>query len=56
MADEGLALAVETLQALRQIPGVAGAYLLTSNHEAVIGDLVTKAGVRPQTAEERSKR
>ena len=47
MAAEGMALAVETLQAIRDEPGVAGAYLLTSNNEAVIGELLTRAGVRP---------
>jgi len=46
MAAEATALAVETLQAVREEPGVAGAYLLTSNNEAVIGELLTRAGIR----------
>jgi methylenetetrahydrofolate reductase (NADPH) len=54
MAVEGLALAVETLQALREIPGVAGAYLLTSNHEDIVGELLTRAGIPPRAVEERS--
>jgi hypothetical protein len=39
-------LAVETLQALRETPGVAGAYLLTSNREEVVEELLTRAGMR----------
>jgi methylenetetrahydrofolate reductase (NADPH) len=54
MAVEGMALAVETLQALREVPGVAGAYLLTSNHEDIVGELVTRAGIPPREAKERS--
>lgn len=46
LAAEGLALAAETLAAVREEPGVAGAYLLTSNHEEVIGELLERAGVR----------
>ena len=49
MAAEGIALAVETLQAIREEPAVAGAYLLTSNNEAVVGELLTRAGIRPAT-------
>jgi methylenetetrahydrofolate reductase (NADPH) len=46
MAAEGMALAVEILHAIREEPGVAGVYLLTSNNEAVVGELLTRADVR----------
>jgi methylenetetrahydrofolate reductase (NADPH) len=46
MAAEGMALAAETLQAIREEPGVAGAYLLTSNNEEVIGGLLARAGIQ----------
>ncbi|MGE0059739.1 MAG: methylenetetrahydrofolate reductase [Dehalococcoidia bacterium] len=45
LATAGMALAVETLQALHAMPGVAGAYLLTSNHEQVVPELMTRAGI-----------
>lgn len=45
MEAEGLALAVETLQAVREVPGVAGAYLLASQHEGVIPELMAAAGL-----------
>jgi hypothetical protein len=47
-------MAVETLQALREVQGVAGAYLLTSNHEDVIEELLTRAGIPPRADEQGS--
>jgi len=45
MAAEAMKIAVETLQAVRDEAGVAGAYLLCSGHEEVIPELLERAGV-----------
>lgn len=54
MPAEAMAWAVEMLQAIRDEPGVAGAYLLTSGREEIVAELLERAGVPPRTAGEQS--
>jgi methylenetetrahydrofolate reductase (NADPH) len=47
VADEGIALCVETIQRLRDIPGVAGVHLMAFGYERGVPDIVRRAGVGP---------
>jgi methylenetetrahydrofolate reductase (NADPH) len=50
---EGIAIALEIVEAVRQIPGVSGIHLMTINHEEAIPRVVEGAGLlpRPPTSE-----
>jgi len=44
--EEGVAIAVETVRALREIPGVAGVHLMAIGWEEIIPRIVAEAGLR----------
>jgi len=50
VADEGVALCVETVQRLAALPGVAGVHLMAFGYERGIPEIVERAGVGPRTA------
>ena len=45
---EGIRLALEIVDAVRQIPGVSGIHLMTINHEEAIPRVVEGAGLLPR--------
>lgn len=45
--DEGIALAVETIHRLREIPGVAGVHIMAIMQEDAVPEVVEKAGIAP---------
>lgn len=46
--EEGIAIALEIVEAVRQIPGVSGIHLMTINHEEAIPRVVEGAGLLPR--------
>ncbi len=46
VAAEGMALCVETIQAMRDIPGVAGAHVMAFGYERGVPEILQRAGVR----------
>jgi 5,10-methylenetetrahydrofolate reductase len=46
--DEGIGLALDVVDAVRQIPGVSGIHLMTINHEEAIPRVVEAAGLLPR--------
>jgi methylenetetrahydrofolate reductase (NADPH) len=48
VAAEGVALCVETIEALRAIPGVAGVHVMAFGYERGIPEILERAGVAPQ--------
>ncbi|ACX51506.1 methylenetetrahydrofolate reductase [Ammonifex degensii KC4] len=55
--EEGIAIAVETIQALKKIPGVAGVHIMAIAWEEVVPEIVKRAGLfpRPQLPEDSDK-
>jgi methylenetetrahydrofolate reductase (NADH) len=51
VAAEGVTLAVETIQALREIPGVAGVHVMAFGYERGIPEILERAGVRHAPAQ-----
>lgn len=49
VAEEGLRACVETIQRVRDIPGVAGIHLITFGYESGIPDILERAGAAPAT-------
>jgi methylenetetrahydrofolate reductase (NADPH) len=47
VAAEGISLCIETIQRLRDIPGVAGVHLMAFGYERGVPDIVRRAGVGP---------
>jgi methylenetetrahydrofolate reductase (NADPH) len=47
---EGIAIALEIVEAVRDIPGVSGIHLMTINHEEAIPRVVEGAGLLPRPA------
>lgn len=45
--EEGIQMAVETIEQVRQIPGVSGIHLMTVSWEAVIPEVLKRAGLMP---------
>ncbi len=45
VAQEGLRLCAETIETLRQIPGVAGIHVMAVGNEGSIPDILQRAGV-----------
>ena len=43
--EEGIAIALEIVEAVRQVPGVSGIHLMTINHEEAIPRVVEGAGL-----------
>jgi len=48
--EEGIRIALEIVEDVRQIPGVSGIHLMTINHEEAIPRVVEAAGLLPRTA------
>jgi len=48
--EEGIAIALDVVEAVRQIPGVSGIHLMTINHEEAIPRVVEAAGLLPRPA------
>jgi methylenetetrahydrofolate reductase (NADPH) len=47
VAAEGITLCVETIQQLREIPGVAGVHVMAFGHERGIPEILERAGLAP---------
>lgn len=45
VADEGVALCVETIRALREVPGVAGVHVMAFGYERGIPEILERAGL-----------
>jgi methylenetetrahydrofolate reductase (NADPH) len=48
VAEEGIAICVETIQRLREIPGVAGVHVMAFGFERGVPEILCDAGVRPR--------
>ena len=46
VAAEGVRICVETIQALREIPGVAGVHVMAFGYERGVPEILERAGVR----------
>jgi methylenetetrahydrofolate reductase (NADPH) len=47
-AEEGIKIAVETIQELRQIQGIAGVHIMAIEWEEKVGEIAEKAGLLPR--------
>ena len=47
-AEKGIKIAVETIEQLRQIEGVAGVHIMTLQREETIPDICRAAGLYPR--------
>ncbi|HYH28698.1 MAG TPA: methylenetetrahydrofolate reductase [Actinomycetota bacterium] len=47
-ADEGVALAVEIVEALRSLPGIAGVHIMGLGREALVRRVIEEAGLLPR--------
>lgn len=52
VADEGVALCVETIRALREVPGVAGVHVMAFGYERGIPEILERAGLARTTEKE----
>jgi methylenetetrahydrofolate reductase (NADPH) len=46
--EEGIRIALEIVEAVREIPGISGIHLMTINHEEAIPRVVRDAGLLPR--------
>jgi len=46
--QEGIRIAVETIQALREIKGVSGVHIMAIEWEEAVPEIVEKAGLMPR--------
>jgi methylenetetrahydrofolate reductase (NADPH) len=46
--EEGIRIALEIVEAVREIPGISGIHLMTINHEEAIPRVVQGAGLLPR--------
>jgi methylenetetrahydrofolate reductase (NADPH) len=51
VAAEGVTMCVETIQALREVPGVAGVHVMAFGYERGIPEILERAGVRSRAEE-----
>lgn len=49
-ADEGIKIAVETIQQLKEMPGIAGVHIMAIEWEEKVGEIAEKAGLLPRPA------
>ncbi len=49
-AEEGIKIAVETIEELRQIPGIAGVHIMAIEWEEKVGEIAEKAKLLPRPA------
>ncbi|MGO9122293.1 MAG: methylenetetrahydrofolate reductase [Desulfomonilaceae bacterium] len=47
-AEEGISIAVETIEELRQMPGIAGVHIMAIEWEEKVGEIVEKAKLLPR--------
>lgn len=50
VAAEGIRVCVETIEALREVPGVAGVHLMAFGYERGVPDILAAAGFSPDRA------
>jgi len=50
VAAEGMALCAETIEQLREMPGVAGVHVMAFGQEQVVPELLERAGISPRAA------
>jgi len=50
--EEGIQICVETIQQLREIPGVKGVHIMAIEWEEAVGEIVERAGLLPRPAVE----
>ena len=55
VAAEGVAICVETIQALREIPGVAGVHVMAFGYERGVPEILERGGVRRDPIPETSR-
>ena len=48
--EEGIQICVETIQQLKEMPGVKGVHIMAIEWEEVVGEIVEKAGLLPRSA------
>ncbi|NIR15406.1 MAG: methylenetetrahydrofolate reductase, partial [Desulfobacterales bacterium] len=48
--EEGIQICVETIQQLKEMPGVKGVHIMAIEWEEVVGEIVEKAGLLPRPA------
>lgn len=48
VAAEGEAVCVETIQALKEVPGVSGVHVMAFGHERGVPDILRRAGIGPR--------
>jgi methylenetetrahydrofolate reductase (NADPH) len=49
-ADEGIKICVETIQRLKEIPGVRGVHIMAIEWEEKVGEIAERAGLLPRPA------
>ena len=47
-AEEGIAMAVETIKQLREMTGIAGVHIMAIEWEEKVGEIAEKAGLLPR--------
>ncbi|MFB9730343.1 methylenetetrahydrofolate reductase [Haloechinothrix salitolerans] len=50
-AEEGIRLCVETIERIRETPGVSGVHLMAFGREHVIPEIIERAGIQPPRSE-----
>ena len=48
--DEGVKIALEVIQQVREIPGIHGIHIMAVGWEEIVPELVSKAGLMPRVA------
>ncbi len=48
--DEGIKICVETIQRLKETPGVKGVHIMAIEWEEAVGEIVERAGLLPRPA------
>jgi methylenetetrahydrofolate reductase (NADPH) len=47
-ADEGITIAIETIQQLKEMEGIAGVHIMAIEWEEKVGEIAEKAGLLPR--------
>jgi methylenetetrahydrofolate reductase (NADPH) len=46
--EEGLRICVETIERLKEMPGIKGVHIMAIEWEEIVGDIVKEAGLFPR--------
>jgi methylenetetrahydrofolate reductase (NADPH) len=46
--EEGINICVETIQRLREVPGIKGVHIMAIEWEEVVGEIAERAGLLPR--------